>query len=173
MKQKIDCFLACHSLPEVLPTVELLRQKQAVRHVFLLVDASLATSEECPADCSFLVVDSLSSSYVVMQVAERAQADYVLLSLKPVPLTLGALAVERLLLVAQNTGAAMIYADRYTMEGGERRRTPSSTIRKVRCATTSTSVHCCCYRRRSCTSMPPATVSATTSMPDSTTCASS
>ena len=124
MKQKIDCFLACHSLQEVLPTVELLRQKQAVRHVFLLVDASLAASEECPADCSFLVVDSLSSSHVVMQVAERAQADYVLMSLKPVPLTLGALAVERLLLVAQNTGAAMIYADRYTMEGGERKAHP-------------------------------------------------
>ena len=124
MKQNIDCFLACSSLQDVMPTVEQLRRKKAVRHIFLLVDATLSASETAPRDCSFLAVDNLCSSTLVMTIAENAQADYVLLGMKSVSLTLGATAVERLLLAAQDTGAAMVYADRYTVEQGERKAHP-------------------------------------------------
>ncbi len=51
-------------------------------------------------------------------------ADYVLLALKPVPLTIGEGALERMLLVATDTQAAMVYADRYTMEQGVRKAHP-------------------------------------------------
>ena len=124
MKQNIDCFLACSALTEVLPTVEFLRRSVVVRHIFLLVNASVAASEEAPQDCSFVVVDSLASSDFVMQVAELALSDYVLLSMKPTPLTIGASAVERMMLAAQDMEAALVYADRYTVEQGERKLHP-------------------------------------------------
>ncbi len=66
----------------------------------------------------------LTRSKTVMYIAERATAAYVLVVLKPVPLTIGEGALERLLIVAGDTGAAMVYADRYTMEKGARKAHP-------------------------------------------------
>ena len=84
----------------------------------------------------------LHSSSMVMHVAEQATADYVLLVLKHTPVTFGATALDRLLLVAEDTGAAMVYSDRYVMEQGVREPHPSLTIRKARCVTISTLAVC-------------------------------
>ena len=43
-----------------------------------------------------------------MHVAELAKADYVLLQIKPVAITLGAGALERMMAAACDTGAAMV-----------------------------------------------------------------
>ena len=61
---------------------------------------------------------------MMMLVAEKAVAPYVLMVMKPVPLTIGDGALERLLLAASDTGAAMVYADRYAMENGQRKAHP-------------------------------------------------
>ena len=122
MTQKIDCFLACNALPDVLDTINQLRSNEAVRHIFLLVDEDTSRHLELPADCSALTVDSLQSSRMVALLAENAVADYVLLSTKAVTLHLGPTAVDRLLLVAGDTDAAMVYSDRYTVADGARSR---------------------------------------------------
>ena len=98
MIQKTDCFLAC---PDEQTTGALTRQLEkstSVRGIYFLQDISLQSS-------SFLT-----------HVAEKAQADYVLLQLKPVAITLGAGALERMMAVASDTGAAMVYADRYELK---------------------------------------------------------
>ena len=59
-----------------------------------------------------------------MSVAEKASADYVLLQLKPVAITLGAGALERMMAVASDTGAAVVYADRYEVKNGVVERHP-------------------------------------------------
>ena len=124
MRQNIDCFLACQTLADVLPTVEHLRMSVAVRHIFLMVNAHVASTVNAPQDCSLVVVDSLVSSDFVMKVAENALSDYVLLSMKPTPLTIGASAIERMQQAAQDTETALVYADRYTVEQGERKAHP-------------------------------------------------
>ena len=124
MRQTIDCFLACNDLASAAPAIEQLRENTAVRHIFLLVNPSLADTAQPPRDCSFLITESLQSSDFVMRLAERALADYVLLSLKPSTVSMGATAVGRLLQVANDTQPAMIYADRYTVEQGERKPHP-------------------------------------------------
>jgi SpoIID/LytB domain protein len=53
----------------------------------------------------------LMSSNALMQVAEQAKADYVLLLTKPVRVTLGQGALDRMLRVASDSNAAMVYAD--------------------------------------------------------------
>ena len=124
MKQKTDCFIACHTLADVMPAIEQLRRSRVVRHLFLLVNAELAAQTEAPKDCTFLVTDSLSSSAFVSLIAEEAKATYALLCLKPLPLQLGECALERMMLVAGDEEAAMVYSDRYTMEQGERKAHP-------------------------------------------------
>ena len=124
MKQKTDCFIACHTLADVMPAIEQLRRSRVVRHLFLLVNAELAAQTEAPKDCTFLVTDSLSNSAFVSLIAEEAKATYALLCLKPLPLQLGECALERMMLVAGDEEAAMVYSDRYTMEQGERKAHP-------------------------------------------------
>ncbi len=124
MIRKTDCFLSCQSLAEILPVVAQLRCSNHVRHIFLLVNEQLASQEQAPADCSFLVTDSLVSSQFVMQVAENSQSDYVLLGLKPTSLVIGKAAVERMMQVADDVHAALVYSDRYQIEGGERKSHP-------------------------------------------------
>ena len=124
MRQKTDCFIACRTLAEVEPAIEQLRHSNSVRHIFLLVSEKLAKESVAPQDCTFVVTDNLSSSEFVMKVAELAIGRYALLCLKAQPMTLGSNMLERLLLVAGDEHAAMVYSDRYTVEQGERKAHP-------------------------------------------------
>ena len=54
---------------------------------------------------------SLLSSNALMQVAENAKADYVLLLTNPVKVQLGQGALDRMLRVASDSNAAMVYSD--------------------------------------------------------------
>ena len=124
MRQKTDCFIACRTLAEVEPAIEQLRRSNSVRHIFLLVSEELAKESVAPQDCTFVVTDNLSSSEFVMKVAELTIGRYALLCLKAQPMTLGSNMLERLLLVAGDEHAAMVYSDRYTVEQGERKAHP-------------------------------------------------
>ena len=124
MKQKTDCFIACQSLDDVMPAVEQLRRSRVVRHIFLLVNEELAAQTKAPQDCTLLVTKDLTSSAFVALLAEHAVASYVLLCLKPFALQLGESALERMMLVAGDTEAAMLYSDHYTMEQGVRKQHP-------------------------------------------------
>ena len=112
MKQKTDCFIACQSMDDVKPVIEQLRRSRVVRHIFLLVNKELAAQMEAPQDCTLLVTDNLSGSSFVALLAEHAVATYALLCLKPFALQLGESALERMMLVAGDTEAAMVYSDR-------------------------------------------------------------
>jgi len=59
-----------------------------------------------------------------MQIAEHDIASYALVVMKPTPVSLGATALERMMLVAEDTKAAMVYSDRWQMEQGERKAHP-------------------------------------------------
>ena len=92
MREKIDCFLP-QGEPRVLEEIAVqLRNSKAVQNVIMLETG-------------------LMSSNALMQVAEQAKADYVLLLTKPVRVTLGQGALDRMLRVASDSNAAMVYAD--------------------------------------------------------------
>ena len=121
MREKIDCFLPCDDLRSTAKTVMQLRGSKTVQNIFLLVSAPLpANSDEALRKCKTLAVDNLTSSNTLMTIAENAKADYVLLQTKPVSLELGEGAMERILRVASDSDASMVYADHYDLVGGKR-----------------------------------------------------
>lgn len=61
----------------------------------------------------------LASTLEVMALAERAEGTYTLISTAETPLTLGYRCAERMLSVATMTDAALLYADRYKVIGGQ------------------------------------------------------
>ena len=106
MTHKTDCFLACFDEQTTGALVNQLGKSTSVKGIYTLRDISL------------------QSSHFLMHVAEKATADYVLLQLKPVVISLGVGALERMMAVACDTGAAMVYADRYEVKDGVVERHP-------------------------------------------------
>ncbi|MBR1414233.1 MAG: glycosyltransferase family 2 protein, partial [Prevotella sp.] len=121
MREKIDCFLPCNDLGIAEDIVSQLRGNKTVQNIFLLVTEPV----EGLHDCGQIAVPGLTGSNTLMSIAENAKADYVLLITKSTRLTLGQRSLERLLRVACDSEAAMVYADHYSMEDGRLVRHPS------------------------------------------------
>ena len=120
-----DCFLACDDIRAAAALVGQLRQIHSVGRIFLLVTDAFAAANEAPSDSTFLTADGLHSSATMELVARTVQTDVALLCLTAAPITLGHLAIERMMRVAADTGAAMLYSDRYSEERGKVVRHPA------------------------------------------------
>ena len=120
---KIDCFLPCSNPNDLKETIEMLRRSKTIRQINLLVDSDFKVAERAD-DCTTIVVDNLLSTYTMRKVSENAEADYVLLALKSTPLVLGQHALDRLLRVATDTHAALVYSDYHAVVDGKREQHP-------------------------------------------------
>ena len=119
MIRKIDCFLACASPCDLEHTVGQLRGSRTVQHInYLVADAD--NSDCAPDDCGVIVIDRMTSTQTILSIAEKAVSDYVMLSLKPQPVNIGQSALERVVRVAADANAALMYSDHYTIENGTR-----------------------------------------------------
>lgn len=124
MRQRIDCFIPCTGVTDVMPMIDELKACKAVRHINLLVSADLAARQKAPDGCCMIVVDGLSSTNTMLSIEENTDADYALLGLKVTPVTLGLYAIERMMRTAVDSDAALLYADHYSVQGGETVRHP-------------------------------------------------
>ena len=108
MREKIDCFLPCDDLSLAQQTINQLRNSRTVQNIYLLVNSPLDEIK----DAHQITVDNLTSSNTLMRMAENAKADYVLIMTKQASITLGQGALVRMLRVASDSNAAMVYSDR-------------------------------------------------------------
>ena len=92
MREMIDCFLLDFDREAMAATAEQLGESRMARNIFW--------------------VGGMASSASIMNIAEQAQAEYTLLLTKPTPVTIGQNALERMVRVAVDSGAALVYADR-------------------------------------------------------------
>lgn len=117
----IDCFLPYSDALVAQKNVEGLRQSKCVKNIFLMTrDARLPQLEGCQT----VFVDNMESSATLRQVALLAKSEYILLYNKVNPLTLGYLAIERMLSIAENTNAGLLYSDHYSMKEGKQVKSP-------------------------------------------------
>ena len=120
MREKIDCFLPCGDLKATRDIVTQLRGSKTIQHIFLLVTEPLTDEQTSElTDCQQIKIESLSSTSMLMNIAENAKADYVLLQTKPTQLQIGMGALDRMLRIASDSDAAMVYADHYDIVAGE------------------------------------------------------
>jgi len=92
MREMIDCFLPDFDRTLMAPAAQQLRSSNVVRDIFW--------------------TDGMTSSTSIMKIAEQARAEFVLLFTKPTPVVLGQGTLERMVRVATDSGAALVYADR-------------------------------------------------------------
>lgn len=117
---KINCFLPADDADAVNITVAQLRRSPAVADIYLLSPNGTAC-----AGCRTIPITDFSATETVAAVAAHAMTDYTLVYTKQLPLKLGQYAPERMLQVAVDTGAGLLYADYYAQKNGETVKNPT------------------------------------------------
>ena len=117
-KKQIDCFLPYSTVAMMQSLAAQLYESGVVKSIYTL-SADVPPTEALPQYIHHLQAGSLLSLATMRLIATTATADYALFYLKQGPITLGYHALERMLQVAEETGAAMVYADHYSVEAGK------------------------------------------------------
>ena len=117
-KKQIDCFLPYSTAAMMQSLAAQLYESGVVKNIYTLA-ADVLPTEALPQYVRQLQTGGLLSLATMRLIATTATADYALFYLKQGPVTLGYHALERMLQVAEETGAAMVYADHYSVEAGK------------------------------------------------------
>ena len=117
----INCFIPYADAQQVQATVDGLRQNALVTKIYLLAtDANAAAVE----GCEVINIDALNSSATMKKIAAAAEGDFTLLYTKYNNLVMGYLALERMVRLATDSKAAMVYADSYEVVDGKKSNAP-------------------------------------------------
>lgn len=122
MKTKMNCFIPFIDEAQVKNTITNLKCAVSDLNIYLL--STQETVADKVLDCSVLKVPSLNSSETMRVIAKHADADFVLLYTKYSTLELGYFALERMVAIATDSCAGMVYADHYQVIGDERKSAP-------------------------------------------------
>ena len=124
IKGMVDCFLPCESVADVERVLPQLRNSKVIHHIFLLVkEAEGLLDSELP-NCTLIATDNVLSSTTMELLVQHTEAEFALLCLKTTPFTIGYKGLERMVRVAQDTAATLLYSDHYSVEAGEVTRHP-------------------------------------------------
>ena len=105
---RIECFVPSMGGEDISVTVESFSRSEAFTGVTILSGVSLRTTE------------------TLRSIAEAVSEKFILIYTKDLPLEMGLFALDRILAVAEDTGADMLYADHYKMVTGA----DGTTVRK-------------------------------------------
>ncbi len=125
-KRKVDCFLLHECWADTLKTVQSLGDQPEINAIYLLAaSADAERYDELPEFCHILPISGIGATATYMDIAENAVSPYVLLYMKSSPLQIGARALHRMCEVMSDSGAVMVYADHWSVEGGEAKAHPA------------------------------------------------
>ncbi len=113
MTKIINAYLPYSGYNHTLITVSELRKSPLIKDIYLL---GLGNVEKPLEGCKLLKVEDLYSSSTINLIKETADTDYTLLVIQDNPLEFGQYGIERFALVAEDTGAGLVYSDYFEMK---------------------------------------------------------
>ncbi len=113
MPEKINCFITYSDQSETQNTINQLKKSDLVNEVFVL-----SPEEPELENAKTLVCNYPFSTETIKLVAEKSNAAYSLIALQNQSLGVGQFAIERMVQVAENTGATMVYSDYFEIKNG-------------------------------------------------------
>lgn len=118
--KKINCFIPYENAAQVEQTIANFKKSSLINDIYLI------TPHEQPAidGCKVIVTKSLKSTDAMRKIAEKANTEYTLIYIKNTTLQWVNFAIERITAIADDTSAAMIYADHFKVADGKRTEAP-------------------------------------------------
>lgn len=118
--KKIDAFILFTNEEQNI-TIEELKKSELISSIFLLTpDESSLTVD----GCATIQIDNIQSSATLNKIADNSKADYTLIYQKASRLKLGYFALERMLNIAEDSSAGMVYSDFYSVINGIKKNHP-------------------------------------------------
>lgn len=114
---RVSAFLAYNGNDYTKGLIESLKKTELVKEVFL-ISANQDVDEV--EGCQVIKCDSFQSSNTIKQIASASSQDYTLMLIKDTEVDLGQFALERMVSVADDTNAGLIYSDYYDIKEGIR-----------------------------------------------------
>lgn len=114
MKKKINCFIPYRTYAEAKQTVEGLSQTRLVSEIYLLTTDVHALPVP---GCELRHIKLLGETATVRAIAAHSDADYSLVYTRYTTWQPGLFALERMVQIAEDSGAGMVYADHYRVTG--------------------------------------------------------
>ena len=124
----IDAFILYTQQEQAAKTVDQIKQSEYVKKIFLLSPQKGMNPIE---GCEIIEIDSMQSTQTVLKIAEKTTADYTLIYQKSTVLKLGYFALERMIKIAEDTSAGMVYADYYAIADGVKKNNPVISYQKA------------------------------------------
>ena len=121
MNNKINCFIPFREKAQAREIAHSLKQSSLTAKIYWLTTEK---HSENPEIGEWLRIDSLCSTDFVRKIAARADTAFTLLCIKPTVFRLGLFALERMIRIAEDSGAGLTYADHYQLINGKRRNYP-------------------------------------------------
>ena len=111
---KIDCFIPYGSKDQTERVVATLSSFSLVNKIFILAESETILIKGAET----LVTPATQSSNSIRMIAQKTTANYALICTKSVEFTLGYLALERMVKIAEDSNAGLLYSDyRQIVEG--------------------------------------------------------
>jgi hypothetical protein len=118
MTNQITCFLPAGEVSDLKATILELTDNALVKEIYI-TGKKPSEPIELPEKAFFSDIESLQTTAGIKKMAGLTKTPYTLLYIKSLPLKTGAWALERMVQVAENTSAGMVYADHYQMKDGQ------------------------------------------------------
>lgn len=122
MRTTVNCFIPYADAAQVEKTVQGLLTSGLAGKIYLL------TTDETSnpiSGCEILHIPALNASATMRAIAAHSDADYTLLYTKYTTLELGMFALERMIRIAKDSSAGMVYADHYQVVEGTQKNAPA------------------------------------------------
>jgi hypothetical protein len=121
-EKKITCFLPYGTEENIQNTVREIRLCHEIGDIFVI--HGNMPGIVLPEGCKGLVAGALQQTSTLKALANEIHTTYTLLYTQSLPLQLGAYAIERMLQVAGDTEAGLLYADCYKIKAGAQQAHP-------------------------------------------------
>jgi hypothetical protein len=123
----INCFIPYQNYNQTKSTIHALKQSPLIHKIYLFAKQD---TQDVIDSCEVIHADTLHATATVKAIAEHADAPYSLIYTKTSELSLGYFGLERMLQIAENTGAGMVYSDHYQVKNGKKINNPVVTYQK-------------------------------------------
>jgi hypothetical protein len=123
MNNMITCFIAGGEIADMNRTIGEFRQSAFVSRIFILDPKGKSLNGLSP-DAGIIAGGTFSGTATLREIARYTDSEYMLLYIKSLPLKPGPWATERMVQVAEDTGAGLVYSDHYRMKEGALQATP-------------------------------------------------
>lgn len=117
----INCFIPFINAEQAKATVEGLRSNEFCGKIYLLKNEE---SEGTIDGCEEIAIKGLTSTDTMKKIAAAADTEYILFYTKYNTLVMGMFAQERMVKLADDSQAAMLYADHYNVSGDKKSNAP-------------------------------------------------